>query len=140
MCMRGEKNSPWIKRRKREKVVTKIIVERHYQYKPTMTAISYANYITYNWQSRYGNNLIGVRAFKEVIMFLKTFKNFESPMWYKLALEVALEKLKGEKFVNENGSFNVIKSTEDVQQTIQEVLMTVGINEPVKKFVMKSVV
>lgn len=128
----------WTKKKRREKVIIVKLAQRNYTYKPSREAISFAYYKSHKIKYCYGENLVGVEAFEEVIMFLRTFKTFRSPVWYELALRVTLEKLKGKRFINEQEKTDVIKTTDDVNQTIREVLRTAGIKAPVRKFMMEK--
>lgn len=113
------------------------LVKRNYNYRPSMEAISFAYYESHRMKYCYGENLLGVEAFEEVMMFLRTFRTFQSPVWYELALRVTIEKLKGKRFINEREDADIIKSTADVNQIIREALRTIGIKAPVRQFIME---
>lgn len=127
----------WTKKKRREKVIATKLAKRNYTYRPSREAISFAYYESHIMKCYYGKDLIGVEAFEEIIMFLRTFKTFRSPVWYELALRVTLEKLKGKRFINEREEVDIIKSTSDVNQIIREALRTTGIKEPVREFIME---
>lgn len=128
----------WTKKRKRRgEIIAAKLAKRNYTYKPSREAISFAYYESHVLKYRYGKDLLGVQAFEEVIMFLRTFRIFQSPDWYELALRVTLEKLKGKRFINEREEADVVKNTSDVNQIIREALRTAGIKAPVQRFVME---
>lgn len=133
------KKNQWTKKRmRRGEVVAEKLARKKYKYEPSREAISYAYYESHRIKYYYGGDLIGVQAFEEVIMFLRTIRTFQSPIcWYELALKATLEKMRGKKFINERENVSVISSTSDVNQTIREVLRTTGIKEPVQQFVME---
>ncbi len=140
--MKKRNNNEWKKRRYREAVLSCTLPITGYV--PTKSAISKSYYKTH-WLRRYGT-LPGTEAYEEVIRFIATQKE-RYPIsskgfdWYDVSLKMALNRVKGRRFINANGETAVISSVEDVHQVIREMMRAAGISgemSSVKEFVLTN--
>ena len=129
----------WKKRENRRKVLSVKIMQNGYT--PTKEAISESLCETHWLRVHYGE-LPGVEAYEECIRFIKTQKQrypIENPnVWYQLGLKMALNRVKGRRFVNDNGESDVVSSISDVYQIIREIMRTAGMKDSVKSFIISK--
>ena len=132
------KHAGWEKRELREKVTIKRIVESNYEF-DRGTNLPKVRIITHEMKRNFGEDLPGVTALEEALAFLNAKKKFESPIWYKLALEASLKVVKGIKYYMMDGTSCIIEDAKDVEQVILEVLRSAGITQSVFQFMMGSI-
>ena len=107
--------------------LTNVLKRKNYQYRVTPEVYSEIKCRLHKLSLN--AELPGRDALKEVLTFLKTFKDGnEKERLYRVALKSALYKVQGRKFVNSNEERGIIKSEEDVVQVIKESLATARIS------------
>ena len=129
----------WSNRKIRREVLSRRIIQNGYT--PTKEAISESLFETHWLRMHYGE-LPGVEAYEECVRFLKTQKQRypidSSNDWYDLGLKMALNRVKGRRFVNDKGEDDVVSSISDVHQIIREIMRTAGVRGTVKSFIINK--
>lgn len=136
------KEKEWKKRKpinkkceQRKRMLIVNLENSHYQYPVTSEVYSDVKCQLHNLPLT--SELPGRDALKEVITFLKTFKNvMEREQLYKFALKSALYKVQGRQFKDSKEKKGIIKSERDVVQVMRESLTTARIKyDSVEEFV-----
>lgn len=120
-----EKKRSLIKHKRQQEMFFKRQLERQkYQY--PVTPEVYSSVKCQMHELGLTRDLPGRDAYKEVLTFMKTF-NLKQHRYYILALNSAKQKVKGRRFIDENGNKCVITTLSDVEQVMRESLRAAGI-------------
>lgn len=139
-----KRSNEWRRRADRDEKLAIVFLKNGYV--PTKESMSQAFYKTHWLRTNYAE-LPGVDAYEEMLKFLITQKKkhpigFNFNYWYKISLKVALNRVKGRRFLRLDGTKALIETPEDVEQVVREILRASGIPGKlysVRGFVMKNI-